>query len=325
MRVMRVARIKGLVPTKRQWDRWSLPSRLTALGALFSLVSLALYIAEKTFDLTGVLRPRVPEAAEVDTMERPFLVAALVVEQVDDRNVRFRLELTNRGQMEAKQIVTAVKTPGYIMQGSIRHVEISSIVPGETVAERDFLLGTATDESHRLFVKLFAISTSAAAQSPEHELATFDFGLMSHQLKPGSFVPLQVTRQLFSERRQAHSFIIKEIEKGFQRDTGSFCVRIDMSFKQSTVRANDSPELTRIFGDEYRGVFLERRSRLLLVHSTDPRGKTHIFRRRLPDKEDDEWFIAFVWNRKGTKLFLDESVATFVYASEKLVDRDIPL
>ena len=35
----------------KQWKNWSLPSKLTAIGALIGVLSLSLYIAEKSFDI----------------------------------------------------------------------------------------------------------------------------------------------------------------------------------------------------------------------------------------------------------------------------------
>lgn len=39
--------------SKKQWRNWSLPSKLTAIGAVLSAVSLGLYIIEKTFNATS--------------------------------------------------------------------------------------------------------------------------------------------------------------------------------------------------------------------------------------------------------------------------------
>jgi len=40
-----------LLPNKKQWKTWSLPSKLTAIGAYLGLLLFVLYISEKSFDL----------------------------------------------------------------------------------------------------------------------------------------------------------------------------------------------------------------------------------------------------------------------------------
>lgn len=37
----------GLVPTRKQWKAWSLPSKLTAIGTLIAVLSFVLYLFEK--------------------------------------------------------------------------------------------------------------------------------------------------------------------------------------------------------------------------------------------------------------------------------------
>ncbi len=41
----------GLIPSRRQWGDWSLPSKLTAVGALVGVLSLVLYLGEKSPDI----------------------------------------------------------------------------------------------------------------------------------------------------------------------------------------------------------------------------------------------------------------------------------
>ena len=40
-----------LIPSRRQWGDWSLPSKLTAIGALVGVLSLVLYLGEKGPDI----------------------------------------------------------------------------------------------------------------------------------------------------------------------------------------------------------------------------------------------------------------------------------
>ena len=40
-----------LWPDNKKWKNWSLPSKLTAIGALIGILSLGLYIVEKSFDI----------------------------------------------------------------------------------------------------------------------------------------------------------------------------------------------------------------------------------------------------------------------------------
>ena len=40
-----------LWPKKKQWNDWSLPSKLTAIGTLLGFLSLGVYLVEKTYKL----------------------------------------------------------------------------------------------------------------------------------------------------------------------------------------------------------------------------------------------------------------------------------
>ena len=39
----------NIVPTRNQWKNWSLPSKLTALGLLATIMSIAIFLVDKTF------------------------------------------------------------------------------------------------------------------------------------------------------------------------------------------------------------------------------------------------------------------------------------
>lgn len=41
--------MRSLIPTKKQWKNWSLPSKLTALGTLLAIITFGIYIVEKTY------------------------------------------------------------------------------------------------------------------------------------------------------------------------------------------------------------------------------------------------------------------------------------
>ena len=57
-------------PSKQQWRQWSLPSKLTAIGALVGVISLSLYGLEKGFQLKGlILRDTVQSPTATITLE----------------------------------------------------------------------------------------------------------------------------------------------------------------------------------------------------------------------------------------------------------------
>jgi len=41
----------GLWPKKKQWNSWSLPSKLTAIGTFLAILSFGFYLVEKTFNI----------------------------------------------------------------------------------------------------------------------------------------------------------------------------------------------------------------------------------------------------------------------------------
>lgn len=57
----------NLWPNKKQWKTWSLPSKLTAIGALLGLLSFSFYFLEKTFNiLEWVLQDDLKPVVSVD-------------------------------------------------------------------------------------------------------------------------------------------------------------------------------------------------------------------------------------------------------------------
>lgn len=44
------------VPTKKQWQQWSLPSKLSAIGVLLAIISLGAYIIEKAYQITQAVQ-----------------------------------------------------------------------------------------------------------------------------------------------------------------------------------------------------------------------------------------------------------------------------
>lgn len=88
----------SLWPKKKQWNSWSLPSKLTAIGALLGFLSFGLYFSEKVFniidwasqdDQESILRPEI----SID-MQFPYEQQNDAVKQ-DKRNPK--LTITNRG------------------------------------------------------------------------------------------------------------------------------------------------------------------------------------------------------------------------------------
>lgn len=62
-----------LIPSRGQWKQWSLPSKLTAIGALVGVLSLGLYVAEKSFGLISpATGPRTPDALPVPPISLEF-------------------------------------------------------------------------------------------------------------------------------------------------------------------------------------------------------------------------------------------------------------
>jgi len=47
-----------LIPSRTQWKSWSMPSKLTAIGAYVGVVALALYLCELSFNVIGSMIPR---------------------------------------------------------------------------------------------------------------------------------------------------------------------------------------------------------------------------------------------------------------------------
>ena len=45
----------SLIPTKKQWQAWSLPSKLGAIGTLVTILAFGAYVTEKTYGVVSVV------------------------------------------------------------------------------------------------------------------------------------------------------------------------------------------------------------------------------------------------------------------------------
>ena len=64
-------------PTKKQWQRWSLPSKLTAIGALLSIISFGTYAIEKSFQISQYFSKSRVSETEQDIAERGTILIEL--------------------------------------------------------------------------------------------------------------------------------------------------------------------------------------------------------------------------------------------------------
>ncbi len=116
-----------LWPNKKQWDAWSLPSKLTAIGALVGFLSLSLYITEKSFDLferfSGEdLKPEVSIG-----LQFPYERIGEVVKQ-NKRNPK--LTITNRGTVAISPIVVDVSM--FVLDQTLRKINSAAFLKYNT-------------------------------------------------------------------------------------------------------------------------------------------------------------------------------------------------
>jgi hypothetical protein len=91
----------NLLPTKNQWNTWSLPSKLTAIGTLLGFLSLGLYFLEKTFNvLDWILQENPIPVVSVD-LQFPYERSGESVKQ-NKRNPQ--LTITNSGPVTISPI-----------------------------------------------------------------------------------------------------------------------------------------------------------------------------------------------------------------------------
>lgn len=58
-----------LIPSRSQWKDWSLPNKLTAIGTLVGVLSLGLYLGEKSLGIfSRLFRPTPPASSETPTV-----------------------------------------------------------------------------------------------------------------------------------------------------------------------------------------------------------------------------------------------------------------
>lgn len=62
----------SLLPNKKQWNTWSLPSKLTAIGVLLGFLSLSLYLVEKTFNIIEWVSQDDPRATVSVDVQFPY-------------------------------------------------------------------------------------------------------------------------------------------------------------------------------------------------------------------------------------------------------------
>ena len=84
-------------PSKYQWQRWSLPSKLTAIGALVSVMSLSFYFLEK---IVEIAKPDVQEKKY-----RPYIsIASISLSDIVllPGPIVIRWDIKNNGNLPAK-------------------------------------------------------------------------------------------------------------------------------------------------------------------------------------------------------------------------------
>jgi len=120
-----------LWPKKKQWNSWSLPSKLTAIGTLLGLLSFGFYLAEKTFnildwsmqdDQQSVMRPEISVG-----LQFPY---ERVNESVKQNKRNPKLTITNRGS----KIISPIKADVvmFILDQSLDKVSSAGILSYQT-------------------------------------------------------------------------------------------------------------------------------------------------------------------------------------------------
>ena len=70
-----------LWPTEKQWQGWSLPSKLTAIGALLAVMSLGIYIIKEVFQITQYRNHSRTSETEQNVAERGTILIELRKEE----------------------------------------------------------------------------------------------------------------------------------------------------------------------------------------------------------------------------------------------------
>jgi hypothetical protein len=121
----------SLWPKEKQWNSWSLPSKLTAIGTFLAVLSFGLYLAEKTLNiLDWVMRD------DQQTIMRPEISVGLqfpyerVNETVKQNKRNPKLTITNRGS----KIISPIKADVvmFMLEQSLDKVVSAGILNYET-------------------------------------------------------------------------------------------------------------------------------------------------------------------------------------------------
>ena len=120
-----------LWPKNKQWNSWSLPSKLTAIGTFLTILSFGFYLAEKTFnildwalqdDQQSIMRPEVSVG-----LQFPY---ERVNESVKQNKRNPKLTITNRGS----KIISPIKADVvmFMLEQSLDKVISAGILNYET-------------------------------------------------------------------------------------------------------------------------------------------------------------------------------------------------
>jgi hypothetical protein len=121
----------SLWPEKNQWNSWSLPSKLTAIGTLLAILSFGLYLAEKTFNILDWAAKE-----NQQTMMRPEVSVAFqfpyekVNNSVQQNKRNPKLTITNRGSKNISPIKADVVM--FMLEPSLDKVISAGILNYET-------------------------------------------------------------------------------------------------------------------------------------------------------------------------------------------------
>ncbi len=113
----------SLWPNKKQWKTWSLPSKLTAIGALLGFLSFSFYFLEKTFNILDlVLQDDLKPEVNVD-LRFPY---ERIDESVKQNKRNPELTITNRGPITISPIKVDVKM--FVLSPSLDEITAAAIL-----------------------------------------------------------------------------------------------------------------------------------------------------------------------------------------------------
>lgn len=176
------------IPSYKQWRKWSLPSKYTAVALVLGFISFSWYLVDKY-----VFEPDLP--IDYEDSNRPYLEPELVIYKIDSTGIHYKYILKNTGVLPAKDLMFSQRTENGIL-GEFEAKQRDLAPKGELEVKNALMLSISSIQLKNIsnFVLIASHNTNIGNQVKKY-YSSFRFSIPLNEIKVGSFKYNDVRRK----------------------------------------------------------------------------------------------------------------------------------